>query len=157
MVQQAIEHGGDGGAVAEQFAPVINGTIGCNQRAGALIAAHDDLQQFFGGGQWQLAHAEIVDDQQEKRNRHCSRWGCGTCLRQLHFGVVRVSGRNRPAQEGASSMGDPRGRRAVCGGRADIAQTGGETVKSPMRRLTIGFDTNLWKPGVVGSIPGRFL
>jgi len=26
--------------------------------------AHDDLQQFFGSGQWQLAHPEIVEDEQ---------------------------------------------------------------------------------------------
>jgi hypothetical protein len=30
----------------------------------AFIAAHDDLQQFFGGGQRQLAHSQVVDDQQ---------------------------------------------------------------------------------------------
>jgi hypothetical protein len=31
--------------------------------AGPLVAAHDDLQQFFGGGERQLAHAEIVEDE----------------------------------------------------------------------------------------------
>ena len=49
VVQEAVQHGGDSGAVAQQFAPVINGTIGRDQRTGAFIAAHDDLQQFFGG------------------------------------------------------------------------------------------------------------
>lgn len=32
----------------------------------AVIAAHDDFQRFLGGGQRQLAHVEIVDDQQWK-------------------------------------------------------------------------------------------
>jgi hypothetical protein len=64
VVQQAVEHSGDGGAVAEQLTPVLNWTIRGQQCAGALVAAHDDLQQFFGGGQWQFAHSEIVDDQQ---------------------------------------------------------------------------------------------
>ena len=64
VMQQAIEHGGDGGAVAEQLAPVVHGSVRCNQRAGAFVAAHDDFQQFLGGGQRQLAHAEVVDDQQ---------------------------------------------------------------------------------------------
>src|ERR1035438_3034788 len=51
VMQQAVQHGGDGGAVAEQFAPVVYGSVGCEKSAGAFIAAHDDFQQFFGGGQ----------------------------------------------------------------------------------------------------------
>ena len=31
---------------------------------GAFVAAHDELQQILGGGVRQLAHAEVVDDQQ---------------------------------------------------------------------------------------------
>ena len=63
-MEQAIEHGGDGGAVAEQFAPVFDGAVGSQQGAGALVAAHDDLQQILGGGGRELAHAEVVDDEQ---------------------------------------------------------------------------------------------
>ncbi len=63
-MQQAVEHGGDGGAVAEQLTPVLYWSVRGQQCARALVAAHDDLQQFFGGGQWQFAHSEIVDDQQ---------------------------------------------------------------------------------------------
>jgi hypothetical protein len=70
VMQQAVEHGGDGGAVAEQLAPVFHGTIRRKQRARALVAAHDDFQQFFGGGQRQLAHAEVVDDQQRHGGQH---------------------------------------------------------------------------------------
>ena len=67
VVQQPTEHGGDAGAVAEQFTPVFYGPIRCQERAGAFVAAHDDLQQFLGGGQRQLAHSQIVDDQQGHR------------------------------------------------------------------------------------------
>jgi hypothetical protein len=63
-MQQAIQHGGDSGAVAQQFAPVVHGSIRCEKRTGTFIAAHDDLQQFLGGGQRQLAHSQVVDDQQ---------------------------------------------------------------------------------------------
>jgi hypothetical protein len=39
-------------------------SVGGQHGAGAFLAAHDDLQQFFGGGKRQLAHAQIVDDEQ---------------------------------------------------------------------------------------------
>ena len=47
MVQEAVQHGGDGRDVAEQFSAVLDGTVGSHQGAGALIAAHNDLQQLF--------------------------------------------------------------------------------------------------------------
>jgi len=47
VVEQAVEHGRDGGAVAEQFALVFHGAVGSEQRAGTFVTAHDDLQQFF--------------------------------------------------------------------------------------------------------------
>ena len=34
------------------------------QRRGAFVAAHDDLQEVLGGGGRELAHAEVVDDEQ---------------------------------------------------------------------------------------------
>ena len=34
------------------------------QRRGPLVAAHDQLEQVFGGGVRQLSHAEVVDDEQ---------------------------------------------------------------------------------------------
>ena len=66
VMQQPIQHGGDGGTIAEQLSPVFNWSVGRNKRAGSLIASHDDFQQFLGGGQWQLAHSQVVDD--EKRH-----------------------------------------------------------------------------------------
>ena len=62
MVQKTIQHGGDGGTIAEQLSPVFNGSVRCDQRAGSLVASHDDFQQFLGGGQRQLAHSQVVDD-----------------------------------------------------------------------------------------------
>jgi len=50
VMQQAVEHGTDGGDIAKQFAPVLDGTIGSEQRAETLVAAHDDFQQILGGG-----------------------------------------------------------------------------------------------------------
>jgi hypothetical protein len=34
VMQQTVEHGGHSGAVAEQLAPVVDGTIGSQQRTG---------------------------------------------------------------------------------------------------------------------------
>ena len=63
-MKQAIEHGADGGDIAEQFTPVLNGTVGGKQRAEALVAAHDDFQQILGGGVWEFTHSEVVDNEQ---------------------------------------------------------------------------------------------
>ena len=63
MMEEAIEHGGDGGAISQQFAPVVDGSVRGEQSTGALIASHHDLQQFLGGGDGQLAHTEIIDDE----------------------------------------------------------------------------------------------
>jgi len=67
MMEEAIEHGGDGRAVSQQFAPVLDRSVGSEHRTGAFVASHDDLQQFLGGCDGQLAHAQIIDD--EERNR----------------------------------------------------------------------------------------
>ena len=50
MMEEAIEHGGDGSAVSQQFAPVVHWSIGSEQSTSALIASHHDLQQFLGSG-----------------------------------------------------------------------------------------------------------
>src|SRR5215467_12456890 len=47
MMEKAVEHGGDRGAVAEQFAPVFHRPVGSEQRAGTFITAHDDLQELL--------------------------------------------------------------------------------------------------------------
>ena len=77
VMQQSIQHGGDGGTIAEQLSPVFHWSVGGNKRAGSLIASHDDFQQFLGGGQWQLAHSQVVDD--EKRHRICAAFAIRSC------------------------------------------------------------------------------
>jgi hypothetical protein len=67
MMEEAIEHGRDGRTISQQFAPVFDGSIGIEQSTGAFIKLHDDLREFPGGSDWQLAHAQIIDD--EERNR----------------------------------------------------------------------------------------
>src|SRR5271156_586357 len=65
VMQKTIQHGGDSGAVAQEFPPVVYGSVGRQQCARTFVAAHDDLQQFLGRGKRQLAHSQVVDD--EKR------------------------------------------------------------------------------------------
>src|SRR5882724_170959 len=48
VMQHAIEHGADGGDVAQQLPPVLDWSVRCQQCTDALVAAHDDLQQIFG-------------------------------------------------------------------------------------------------------------
>jgi hypothetical protein len=43
-MQQAVQHRANRGDIAEQFAPVLHRSIRCEQRAGAFLAAHDDLE-----------------------------------------------------------------------------------------------------------------
>ena len=43
LMEQAIEHGCDRGCIPQQFAPVFDRPIGGHERAGALVAPHDDL------------------------------------------------------------------------------------------------------------------
>ena len=63
MVQEAVEHGADRGRSAQQFTPVLDGTVRGQERTGPLVAPHDDLQQLFGCGQGQLAHSEVMENQ----------------------------------------------------------------------------------------------
>jgi len=68
VVEKTIEHSGNGGAVAEQFAPVVHWTIGGEQSAGALIAPHYDFEQVLSGGHGQLPHPQVVDNQKRYGN-----------------------------------------------------------------------------------------
>ncbi len=64
MVEETIEQRGDGGGVAEELAPVLDGAIRSDQRGRSFVAAHDDLEEILGRGVRQPAHAEIVDEQE---------------------------------------------------------------------------------------------
>ena len=48
-MQQSIKHGAHSGDITQQFAPVLDRTVGSQQRAETLVAAHDDFQEIFGG------------------------------------------------------------------------------------------------------------
>ena len=63
-MQEAVEECGDRGGVSEQLPPVVHGPVRGEQCGRPLIAAHDELEQIFSGGVGQLAHAQIVDDEQ---------------------------------------------------------------------------------------------
>jgi hypothetical protein len=64
MVEQPIEQRRDGGGVAEEFAPVLDGAVGGDQRGRFFVAAHDDLEEILGRGVRQLPHGEIVDHEE---------------------------------------------------------------------------------------------
>lgn len=64
VMEQAVEHSADGCGVAQEFAPVVYGAIGSHQGGGAFIAAHNDLQQILGSSEWELAHAQVIEDKQ---------------------------------------------------------------------------------------------
>jgi hypothetical protein len=67
VVEEAVEHGGDGGGVAKELAPVLDGPVLGEDRAGTFVAAHDELEEVLSGGDRELAHAEVVDDEQRDR------------------------------------------------------------------------------------------
>jgi hypothetical protein len=60
VVEQAVEHRGDGGRVAEELAPVLHGPIRSDQGGGFFVPSHHDLEEIFGGGVGQLAHPELA-------------------------------------------------------------------------------------------------
>ena len=63
-MEEAVEHGGDGPAVAEQQSPVLDRSVRSHQRARAFVTAHDDLQQVFCRSGRKLTHSQVIDDQQ---------------------------------------------------------------------------------------------
>ena len=65
-MQESVEHGGDGGSIAEQLAPVFDGPIRGEERADPFVPAHDQLKEVFTGRGRQLAHSQVVDDQQRR-------------------------------------------------------------------------------------------
>lgn len=64
VVEEAVEHRGDRGVVADHLAPVFDRTIRGEDRARAFVAAHHELEEILRSGVGQLAHAEIIDDEE---------------------------------------------------------------------------------------------
>ncbi len=97
-MEETIEHGGDGGVVAEELSPIFDRPVGGEQRAGALVATHDQLEEIFGRRRRQLAHAEIVDDEERDAGEEIDSGGALSVeggFAQLFEQHVRFSVQNR--------------------------------------------------------------
>jgi hypothetical protein len=46
IMEEAIEHGGDGGAISQQFAPVVDGSVRGEQSTGAGISSRSHPSRF---------------------------------------------------------------------------------------------------------------
>ena len=133
-MEQAVEQRGDGCGVAEELAPVLDGAIRGEDRGGPLVASHDELEEVLGGGVGQLAHAEVVDDEQgdvgqlgEVGLAGVGEGGLGELLKEgvgfavddavalLDRGVadglsdVTLAGPGRPDQQSVLALGDEAG------------------------------------------------
>ncbi len=54
-MEQAVEHRGDGGGVAEELAPILDGPVRRDERRGPFVAPHDDLQEILASAMEPLA------------------------------------------------------------------------------------------------------
>src|ERR1700722_9741195 len=63
-MQEAIQDGRGTRYVADQLAPVFQGTVRRHHRGTRLVTTHDDLEQILPRTLRQLFHAHVVDDQQ---------------------------------------------------------------------------------------------
>ena len=115
---------------------VLDGPIRGEHGGGALVAAHDQFEQVLGGGVRQLAHAEVVDDEQGYAGQFGEvvlagvgeRGLCELFKESVRFAVddavalldggpadglgeVALTGSGRTEQEGVLALGDE-----ACGG-----------------------------------------
>src|SRR5207302_7661804 len=65
------------------LSPVFDWSIRSYQSAGAFITTHDDLQQFLSCGLGQLAHAQVIDDQQRDGGQPVHHLFAGTFQRSF--------------------------------------------------------------------------
>ena len=85
-MEKAVEHGADRCGIAQQLAPVVDRAVRGRQRTGSLVATHDDFEQFFGRREGQLAHAEVIDD--EQRDGHQPLQAFSARAIQARFGEI---------------------------------------------------------------------
>src|SRR5262245_37408911 len=64
VMEQSVEEPGDGGGVSEELAPVLDRTIRSDQGGRLLVSAHHELEQILGRRLRELAHPEVIDDEQ---------------------------------------------------------------------------------------------
>jgi hypothetical protein len=60
-VDEAVDHGGGDGGVAEGFAPSAEGLVAGDDDAGAFVAAGDELEEEVGGFGFEGDVADLVD------------------------------------------------------------------------------------------------
>lgn len=81
MLEESVEDGARGRDIADEFAPVLNGSVACHDRGAEFIAAHNDLEKIFSGLVWKLF----------KRKRNCGKKRWQTCRICLIFEPVDLS------------------------------------------------------------------
>ena len=64
VVQKAVEDGGGGGNVTEEFAPFFEGAVGGHEGGAQFVAAHDDFEEVFAAFGRELFDAHVVDDEE---------------------------------------------------------------------------------------------
>ena len=64
VVEKAVENGGGGGDVADEFTPFFEGAVGGHEGGAEFVTAHDDLEEVFAGFGWELFDAHVVYDEQ---------------------------------------------------------------------------------------------
>jgi hypothetical protein len=61
VMEQPVEKRGDRCGITKKLPPIVDGSIRGEKGRRALISPHDQLEEIFGSGVGELAHAEIVD------------------------------------------------------------------------------------------------
>jgi len=64
VVEEPIEERGHRGGVTQELAPVVDWAVRGQDRRGPFVATHDEVEEVLGRRVWELAHAQIIDDQQ---------------------------------------------------------------------------------------------
>ena len=120
-MEEPVEQRRDGGGVTEELPPVVDRTIRGEHRRGPFVAPHDQLEEVLGRGVGQLAHAEVVDDEQghagQLRQVVLAGLGQGRLGELLEEGVGfavddAVALLDRGAADGLSQVALPRAGRA---------------------------------------------
>ena len=102
VVEQPVQQRRHGHGVAKELAPVVHRTIRREDGLGPFTPAHDELEQIFGVGRWQVSHAEIVEDQEQdgaERREDCLAHAIERGVRQLFQPLCQA---RRPARDSYS-------------------------------------------------------
>jgi hypothetical protein len=69
-MEEAVEHRRDRGVVAEQFAPIFNGPVRCQDGAGLFVTTHDELEEIFRavGGSLRIPMSSMINKSTEVRS-----------------------------------------------------------------------------------------